>query len=327
MAIKHWQGKMSQTNENDVDAITFVNLYYYSPFMYLNGDDVVYKFANHADVFLNNGNDLFYDFSPIDPNYTTNGAVYGGSGHDTIYGGTSNDVIAGDYTVVGSYGIYSSFHSAIDDGYFGNDFIDGGAGFDSISGGYGNDTIYGGEGDDYLIGDSGGYLGGYDSIYEPGSRADGNDYINGGAGIDIIYGGLGDDTLIGGDGDDVILGNDGFGTAGYSSDNDVIELGAGADTVLAGSGWDSIDLGHLDGAADVVFFVNNSQRDYIGNFEIGIDKVNIQYRGYADWNDLLSHASVYQDSTSAVIEFDDGESFLIFSQFDVANINQNMFIF
>jgi Ca2+-binding RTX toxin-like protein len=220
----------------------------------------------------------------------------------------------------------SLFNADYDSAIGGDDLIDGGSGDDDIVGGYYSDTLLGGEGNDVIWGDSVSDYGYYFGI-EPGIRIDGNDYLNGGNGDDYLNGGGGNDTLIGGSGNDVIYGDGGDPFwASISVGDDLIEAGDGADEVLGGIGWDSIDLGFQDQDNDIILFMNGSSRDYIGSFEIGIDRVRI-FNMFSNWQEFIDNTSIYQDQTSTVIEFNNGSEFLIFSHTDASLINSGMFEF
>jgi len=198
-----------------------------------------------------------------------NNRLEGGAGNDTLIGGAGND------TLIGGTGNDSL------DGGAGDDYLDGGPGNDTLYGGTGNDTLYGGAGNDYLYGGAGNdYLDGGDgNDYLDGG--DGDDYLYGGAGNDSLYGGAGNDTLDGGPGNDLLYGGAGndllYGGAGndtlYGGDgNDVLYGGPGDDFLYGGKGADTMYGG--SGRDTFVFTEIDTAIDVIGDFEIGIDKLD-----------------------------------------------------
>ena len=132
-----------------------------------------------------------------------------------------------------------------------------GNGNTSLTGTGADDFINGGKGNDTLKG-----LGGADQI----SGGDGNDTLEGGDGFDLLVGGKGNDTLRGGNGDDLLIG------------------GVGNDTLFGGAGADVFDFGKL-----------GSDRDTIGDFQVGIDHIHL-----ADGVTLAGH-SVVDGSTTLTL--------------------------
>ncbi|MCL2876168.1 MAG: M10 family metallopeptidase C-terminal domain-containing protein [Betaproteobacteria bacterium] len=208
------------------------------------GNDTLYGLDGNDTLLGGTGND-YLDGGP------GNDYLYGGAGNDTLYGGTGNDTLYGGP---------------------GNDSLYGGAGNDSLDGGDGNDSLDGGDGDDYLYGGAGN-----DSLYGGAGNdtldgGPGNDFLDGGAGSDLLYGGAGNDTLYGGAGNDTLHG--GFGNDYlYGGDgNDVLYGGAGNDFLYGGKGADTLYGGA--GRDTFVFTEVDSAIDVIGDFEIGIDKLD-----------------------------------------------------
>lgn len=154
----------------------------------------------------------------------------------------------------------------------GNDMLNGGAGRDEIHGNAGDDEINGGTDDDVLYGD------------------DGHDKINGGTGEDLVSGGASDDKLRGESGNDVMHGNDGNDHLEGGIGDDVLSGGGGVDKIVGGTGSDVIEGGagddHLwggnwssDGDADTFVFVAGSGKDYVHDFEAGIDQIDLSHFG------------------------------------------------
>ena len=131
----------------------------------------------------------------------------------------------------------------------------------SISGTDGGDKIKGTATDELIEG-----LGGDDGIR---GRA-GDDIIEGGDGNDRIRGDEGNDTLSGGNGNDRVIGDLG---------DDVLNGGAGLDRYNGGLGADTFVFG-VDGVYDK-----------IGDFEDGIDLIDISAFGFANAAAALANAS------------------------------------
>ena len=152
----------------------------------------------------------------------------------------------------------------------GNDMLNGGAGRDEIHGNAGDDEINGGADDDILYGD------------------DGHDKINGGTGDDIASGGTGDDKMRGESGNDAMHGNDGNDYLDGGIGEDVLSGGKGVDKIVGGTGSDVIEGGagddHLwggnwssDGDADTFVFAAGAGKDYVHDFEAGIDLIDLSH--------------------------------------------------
>ncbi|KQT48569.1 hypothetical protein ASG47_09540 [Devosia sp. Leaf420] len=225
-----------------------------------------------------------------------NDTIDGGAGNDTLNGGDGNDILkggsgadahfggAGTDTVsyAGSLAAVSIDYQKAPSTYTGDaagDTFDSieifvGTAFDdsiqlmdvgvTVYGGAGNDliniwhgpavTLYGEAGDDHLMSD-------YGADYLDGGI--GNDLVEGYAGNDIIFGGAGNDTLFGGDGDDTLSGD------------------AGDDTHYGGSG------------ADTFVFRSGMGEDLIGDFQLGIDTIEIRDQGSMNFASLIANAEEY----------------------------------
>ena len=206
--------------------------------------------------------------------------VYGGGGNDQITGGSGNDSLwagVGNDTLVGNGG---------------NDLLVGDLGADSLSGGSGTDRLYidsedtfidGGADFDaaYIATGSGvsinlattqiewvaDFAGGNDVIDGSGTSVNleiyaegGTDSVTGGTGADLFWGGSGNDTLTGNGGTDTLVG------------------GTGADTLTGGTGTDALYAnsgGGADGALDTLVFTDGWGTDFVFDFEVGIDKLDL----------------------------------------------------
>jgi Ca2+-binding RTX toxin-like protein len=251
-----------------------------------------------------------------------------------IAGSNSNDFLAGTQ---GSDEIFALDGDdrvwLTDDVYLnGNDFVDLGSGNDILFAAAGSAVVEGGEGSDtidfsYITNVSVTYdmISPFQYNYafnnmnivaysiENVSGSSNSDFlygdsqsnvIHGNAGSDIVFGRGGADTLYGGDGDDTMAG------------------GAGLDVIFGGSGVDWFEFFSANSG-----YYQASERDYIVDFELGVDKIAIDTDLALDFNNLLQNASIYQDSTSTVIEFNNGSEFLILNFFNVNNISSEMFLF
>ena len=121
-------------------------------------------------------------------------------------------------------------------GLKGNDTLGGKAGNDVLNGGADDDVLFGVEGDDALTG------------------GDGNDLLRGQSGNDVLNGGVGDDTLFGGNQFDRLNGDDG---------NDLLDGVRGIAIYNGGAGSDRFVI-HDD-----------SQTDWIQDFEVDVDKIEL----------------------------------------------------
>ena len=138
----------------------------------------------------------------------------------------------------------------------------GGGGFlssvEGVSGGY---TIAAGVIIENAVGGAG-----FDRLI--GNAAD--NHLSGSGGADRIFGGDGADKLFGGDDGDFLVGDEGddvlFGGAG----DDILVGGRGRDWLFGGAGADTFVFGTDDSG------VLYGQRDVIGSFEGGIDKIHLR---------------------------------------------------
>lgn len=104
-----------------------------------------------------------------------------------------------------------------------------------------------------------------------------NDTIYAYSGHDVIYGYAGNDLIYGDAGDDLI-----YGDAG----NDKIYGGSGNDDLIGGAGTND-----LYGGIGADWFImsartNTSSDDYVGDFQFGIDKIDVASWGISDFNQL-----------------------------------------
>ncbi|MEM9274720.1 MAG: Calx-beta domain-containing protein [Cyanobacteria bacterium P01_F01_bin.143] len=235
------------------------------------GFDSLHGWSGNDLLFGNDGNDRLFG-------YEDNDKLIGGSGEDELFGGQDDDRLIGndgDDTIRGDDGSDILNGGSGNDLLFGNDGNDrlfGGDGQDTLKGGHGEDELFGDQGDDRLIGN------------------DGDDTIRGGAGFDSLNGGSGNDSLVGNEDNDRIFGSDGQDTlkGGSGEDqlvagpgNDLISGGIGDDSLNGGIGNDTLVAGHGDDrliggdGADLFLIESTEGRNFISDFELGIDLLGI----------------------------------------------------
>lgn len=228
------------------------------------------------------GDDLISGNAATDQIYGDSGkdTIYGGTGRDYLFGGQDNDLLfggAGRDKIGGGRGADTinggTWHDTIR-GYFGNDSLLGEGGRDEIYGGEGRDTIFGGEWDDTVFGGKG-----HDLVYGESGR----DQISGGWGHDYLSGGHGGDTIVGGWGNDTILGGDG---------HDRVLDGAGLDNLAGGEG------------ADHFVFARDAQKDFLTDFEAGLDLLDLRSWGAERFEDLQLSQADYDGTPTTTLVFD-----------------------
>ena len=228
-----------------------------------------------------------------------------GNGNDTLSGGDGNDVLRGN-----------GGHDTIFGGN-GDDSIEGGAGADRILGGFGNDTIVG-TGGDFMMGGMGNdvYIvqdyasrpneqagQGFDTVktalstYALIGNLEGLTYTGSGSfrGIgnaenNVITGGANKDWLAGGNGNDRI-----DGLAG----NDKIHGGNGNDTVIGNTGDDMISGG---AGSDVFVFAPGQGRDFVTDFDVTHDRLDIRTLGLDSFAEVQSHLITIKGNAAIVDE-------------------------
>ena len=235
--------------------------------------------------------------------------VKGDAGNDTVSAGAGNDSVEsgdGEDIVDGGAGADTIQGGGGDDRLAGGEAADelwGGAGDDRLAGGEAADRLFGDAGNDTLAGEAGA-----DDLYGGG----GNDSLVGDAGSDSLDGGSGDDLLVGGAGNDTLIGDDGTDTVDFSaaarsvsvsleafsaygdgadrlygienvigsayadqlwgnSANNILTGGGGADMLVSGQGRDTF------------VFAEGSGEDIIGDFQVGVDVIDLRAFGFGDF--------------------------------------------
>ncbi|PYE83756.1 family 16 glycosylhydrolase [Pseudoroseicyclus aestuarii] len=102
------------------------------------------------------------------------------------------------------------------------------------------------------------------------------DIIDAQAGDDTVYGKDGDDVISGGAGADKLFGQTGSDSLSGGAGTDHLVGGAGADRLAGGAGTDHLWGGSYgaDGAADVFVFGAGSGKDYVHDYEAGLDRLD-----------------------------------------------------
>lgn len=119
------------------------------------------------------------------------------------------------------------------------------------------------------------------------------DYLTGDGDANKMYGKKGDDILDGAGGSDELFGQTGDDVLSGGSGNDKLIGGKGEDKLIAGSGTDHLWGGKWkeDGSEDVFVFDTDSDKNFIHDFEVGVDKIDLSATSMS-WDTLLD---VFQD--------------------------------
>jgi Ca2+-binding RTX toxin-like protein len=306
-----------------------------------------YLYANVEDLWLTEaagdgfgvGNALA---NALDGNGGDN-LLIGGTGNDRLSGHAGNDALFGESdadTLLGGSGI---------------DYLVGGSGNDSLDGEGDADALYGEDGDDLLRGGSGFAT----DILVGGAGADTLDGASGLGDYDLMDGGAGDDlyrvdtpddlTFEAADGgiDTVHASITGAGYYLYAFvENLVLEgetpfgvgneldnrltgsatanwlLGGAGDDILNGMAGNDVLFG--EAGADSFVFAPGTGGDVIGDFETGVDRIDLSAFGLADFEALQS-ALVENDGTTA-ISLGDGD-FIVLNGVANAQLTAADFIF
>lgn len=249
------------------------------------GEDVVLGSAGNDSLFGQDGDDVLNGGSGVD-------YVVGGAGDDAMSGGNQSDAVYGED---------------------GDDLVVGGGGFST-------DILVGGAGDDSLDGDSG--LGDYD-LMDGGAGNDGYfvdtpddlTFEAAGGGLDFVV------ARISGAGyylypnvEDLFLeGETPFGV-GNELDNILIGSpsgnyllgGAGNDTLI-GEGGNDVLFG--EAGADVFVFERGTGGDAIGDFAVGVDRMDLRGLGFSDFAQV--QANMVQNGNVSAINLGEGDFIII----------------
>lgn len=250
----------------------------------------------------------------------------GNDGHDEMAGGDGDDIMSGDVghdTMAGEAGndrLYAGDGNDVVTGGAGDDQIHGDAGNDMLSGDDGDDVIYAGDGNDTVSGGDGN-----DILY----GREGNDAMTGDAGDDKLYAGDGNDAASGGEGNDELQGYDGKDVLSGDAGNDKIVGGADRDVIDGGAGNDHLWGGNwrADQAADVFVFSKGSGTDWIHDFELDHDMIDLK-AFESDWESVKNnmnnrYGSLFIDLAAIGGEAGDG---LYLKGMDVEKMSEDSFI-
>ena len=256
-----------------------------------------------------------------------NDYLYGGEGYDTLYGGTGNDKLYGgadDDTLHGNSGDNKLYGGSGEDKLYGgsdNDNLYGGSGSDLLRGGSGDNNLYGGSGDDELVGGFG------------------DNYLDGGSGVDLAYyryaqqsvildledgqatSGSHTDTIvnienvIGSYYDDILTGDDGDNVINGSHGDDLIRGDDGDDTLTGGAGADTFEFHHSTSDVD---------QDVITDFEIGVDKIDLDNTRFDSWDDVQDH---WQQVGNDAVIYTTNDTTVTLEDVSIFDLSEDDFIF
>lgn len=293
------------------------------------GNDEIHGDAGEDRIHGDDGDDILFGGDGIDIIKGGSGddIIDGGQGNDRLFGGLGNDIYileAGDevfegantgideargdldalptnfenITLTGSRDI-EIFGTADDNVLIGNvgaNILRGGGGNDRLEGGDGNDILLGQNGNDILVGGAG-------RDFLRGQV--GNDTLSGGGDNDVLNGEEGDDILDGGANTDKLIGLTGADQLDGGAGNDRLFGNSGDDVLIGGAGNDVMSGSF---GADVFIFTPGSDIDSIIGFETGIDHIDIQAFGLADFaaveaimSDINGRAQLNLDGNSDVV--------------------------
>lgn len=251
------------------------------------GNDTLFGLEGNDTIVGGGGNDKLVGMSGHDTIWAGDGdegldTVIGGSGNDVLAGGAGNDlIVGGSQNEAIASGSDTVFGGAGNDRIIAGNFLNNeaaatgtsanalwaGSGNDTVTGDDGADVISGGEDDDYVQA-----LAGNDTVF--GGRGGGNDIVYGGDGHDLIFVGQGSDQVFGGPGDDEIFSGNGF---------DRVYGGEGSDTIWGGPNQDEFWGGE---GSDTFVFVSNNGQDFIHDFNVAEDKLDLTHFEIASFDDL-----------------------------------------
>jgi Ca2+-binding RTX toxin-like protein len=198
----------------------------------------------------------------------------------------------------------TTFNHANATGNSGNNILIGNSGDNVLTGLAGNDVLDGGEGTDTAVysGSFGAYRVSTTSVLDVGlGSPDGSDTLanietfqfadvtvtdatffmgssgknkfTGGSGTDAMNGFNGSDRLYGNDGDDVLFGGNGSDRLEGGTGTDILDGGRNRDVMLGGTGADTFFY------SDALNSKAGSTRDFIRDFEVGVDQIDVSALG------------------------------------------------
>ncbi|MDX1917602.1 MAG: calcium-binding protein [Candidatus Caenarcaniphilales bacterium] len=226
----------------------------------------IFESSISDEVFLGEGNDIYYGFSGHD-------FINGEEGDDQLNGGEGDDLIlggAGDDNLVGGTGRDELKGGA------GDDTLNGGNGGDRLDGGRGADTMIGGKADDVYVVDNVG-----DVVTELADE--GNDRVR--SSISYTLGDNVEELTLFGDSNDLIgIGNDLDNILIGSNQNDTLDGGLGSDQMSGGRGN---DIYIVDSSGDAITEQANQGTDTVRSsidFTLPANVENLELLGSTDLN-------------------------------------------
>ena len=263
-------------------------------------NDFIVGTLGNDTLFGDTGNDVLIGGEGDDNYYNESGnnTVIAGSGNNIIGMGSGNDVVtAGD----GSNFVYIADPAAANGGTntittgagndniwlpSGDNTINAGVGNNLIGIGIGNDTVTTGDGDDFVYTVNGG--GGTNVL----NLGNGNNIIWLETGDYQIHTGIGNDSIGLGTGLDIVRDAGGnniiymVDSAQIAGNKDIL-TGSGDDYIQTGSGDDLIDGGLglntlFGGAGNDTFVLREGAYNFIGDFEVGSDALQLTSLSFTD---------------------------------------------
>lgn len=280
------------------------------------GNDVLKGGGGQDELYGENGNDSLYGGDGSD-------ALYGGAGKDYLNGGAGFDT-ASYYEDGGTKGISVNLLKGTAIDTFGD--TDRLASIESIRGSNFDDKIVGNNGANWFRGE-----GGNDTLDGQG----GDDVLWGGFGTDLLLGGKGNDSMNGGHGNDTLDGGVGNDTADYSEEGGwrgiSVDMTRGAATDswgsedalisienIKGTGFDDWVLGDKNGnvinlgagndwmaggeGKDTFVFAKGDGKDWIQDFSVTDDTLDLRAYGFASREEALSHVVAHDVGAAFVFE-------------------------
>jgi hypothetical protein len=108
-----------------------------------------------------------------------------------------------------------------------------------------------------------------------------------------------------------------------TAEDDVMIFGSGNQTIDPGAGFDVVTGGV---GADTFMFNTKSGHDFITDFVIGEDKIQIDQFLAADFDAMMDVASIYQDGGSTQVEFAGGQMITLYG-IEASRVTQDSFVF
>lgn len=105
--------------------------------------------------------------------------------------------------------------------------------------------------------------------------------------------------------------------------NDELIFGTGAQMIDPGKGFDVITGG---AGADTFLFHAQSDRDFITDFTIGEDRIQIDQAWFADFDAMMDEAVIYQDGGSTQVEFGGGQIITLYGV-EASKVTQDSFVY